>query len=46
MEKTGSKIICGAPTILAVKGLMMMMIMMSLGMVWLMDQLTRAVVLL
>ena len=25
MEKTGCKIICGAPTILAVKGLMMMM---------------------
>ena len=25
MEKTGSKIICGAPTTLAVKGLMMMM---------------------
>ena len=28
MEKTGCKIICGAPTILAVKGLMMMMMMM------------------
>ena len=28
MEKTGCKIICGAPTTLAVKGLMMMMIMM------------------
>ena len=27
MEKTGSKIICGAPTTLAVKGLMMMMMM-------------------
>ena len=26
MEKTGCKIICGAPTALAVKGLMMMMI--------------------
>ena len=25
MEKTGCKIICGAPTTLAVKGLMMMM---------------------
>ena len=25
MEKTGSKIICGAPTTLAVKGMMMMM---------------------
>ena len=29
MEKTGCKIICGAPTTLAVKGLMMMMMMMS-----------------
>ena len=28
MEKTGRKIICGAPTTLAVKGLMMMMMMM------------------
>ena len=27
MERTGCKIICGAPTILAVKGLMMMMMM-------------------
>ena len=27
MEKTGCKIICGAPTTLAVKGLMMMMMM-------------------
>ena len=27
MEKTGCKIICGAPTTLAFKGLMMMMIM-------------------
>ena len=27
MEKTGCKIICGAPTTLAVKGLMMMMVM-------------------
>ena len=27
MEKTGCKIICGAPTTLAVKGLMMMMLM-------------------
>ena len=26
MEKTGCKLICGAPTTLAVKGLMMMMI--------------------
>ena len=29
MEKTGCEIICGAPTTLAVKGLIMMMIMMS-----------------
>ena len=29
MEKTGCKIICGAPTTLAVKGLMMIMIMMT-----------------
>ena len=29
MEKTGCKIICGAPTTLAVKGLMMMMMMMQ-----------------
>ena len=28
MEKTGCKFICGAPTTLAVKGLMMMMMMM------------------
>ena len=28
MEKTGSKIICGVPTTLTVKGLMMMMMMM------------------
>ena len=28
MEKTGCKTICGAPTTLAVKGLMMMMMMM------------------
>ena len=31
MEKTGCKIICGAPTTLAVKGLMMMMIMTRPG---------------
>ena len=31
MEKTGCKIICGAPTTLAVKGLMMMMMMMIVG---------------
>ena len=30
MEKTGCKIICGAPTSLEVKGLMMMMMMMML----------------
>ena len=30
MEKTGCKIICGAPTTLAVKGLMMMMMMMMM----------------
>ena len=29
MEKTGCKIICGAPTTLAVKGLIMMMMMMK-----------------
>ena len=29
IEKTGSKIICGAPTILAVKRLMMMMMVMG-----------------
>ena len=28
-KKTGCKIICGAPTTLAVKGLMMMMMMMN-----------------
>ena len=32
MEKTGCKIICGAPTTLAVKGLMMMMMMNTSGM--------------
>ncbi len=30
IEKTGCKIICGAPTTLAVKGLMMMMMMMMM----------------
>ena len=30
MEKTGGKIICGAPTTLAVKGLMMIMILVKL----------------
>ena len=34
MEKTSCKIICGAPTTLAVKELMMMMMMMSLVIVW------------
>ena len=29
LEKTGCKFICGAPTTLAVKGLMMMMMMMK-----------------
>ena len=31
MEKTGCKIICGAPTTLAVKGLMVMMMMSSVS---------------
>ena len=31
MEKTGCKIICGTPTTLAVKGLMMMMMKNGLG---------------
>ena len=30
MEKTGCKIICGAPTTLAVKGLMMIMIVITI----------------
>ena len=30
MEKTGCKIICGTPTTLAVKGLMMIMMMMMM----------------
>ena len=34
MEKTGCKIICGAPTTLMVKGLMMMMMMMMMMMIW------------
>ena len=37
MEKTGCEIICGAPTTLAVKGLMMMM-MMVMMMMMMMDQ--------
>ena len=32
MEKTGCKIICGAPTTLAVKGLLLMMMMMMMMM--------------
>ena len=36
MEETGCKIICGAPTTLAVKGLMMMMIMMMMTMMMMM----------
>ena len=32
MEKTGCEIICGAPTTLAVKGLIMMMMMTNNGM--------------
>ena len=31
MEKTGCKIICGAPTTLAVKGLMLMIMMINCG---------------
>ena len=31
MEETGGEIICGAPTALAVKGLMMMMMMMMMS---------------
>ena len=31
MEKTGCKIICGVPTTVAVNGLMMMMMLMSIG---------------
>ena len=30
MEKTGCKIICGAPTTLAIKGLMMMLLLMMM----------------
>ena len=37
MEKTGCKIICGAPTTLAVKGLMMMMMMVSCR-IWALQQ--------
>ena len=41
MEKTGCKIICGAPTTLAVKGLMMMMMMMMIYMQTKLTQTTR-----
>ena len=34
MEKTGCKIICGAPTTLSVKGLMMMMMVMMMMIDW------------
>ena len=34
MEKTGCKIICGAPATLAVEGLMMMMMMMMMMISW------------
>ena len=36
MEKTGCKIICGAPSILTAKGLMMMMMMMMMMMIMMM----------
>ena len=36
MENTGCKIICGAPTTLAVKGLMMMMMMIMMMMMMMM----------
>ena len=36
MEKTGCKIICGAPTTLAVKELMMMMMIMMMMMMMMM----------
>ena len=36
MEKNGCKIICGAPTTLAVKGLIMMMMMMMIMMMMMM----------
>ena len=37
MEKTGSNIICGAPTTLGVKGLMMMIMMMMMMMMMMMN---------
>ena len=41
MEKTGCKIICGAPTTLAVKGLMMIMVMVMLMMMMMMVMVVR-----
>ena len=42
MEKTGCKIICGVPTTLAVKGLIMMMMMKNMGKSYhLLDTLTQ-----
>ena len=41
MEQTGCKIICGAPTTLAVKGLMMMMMMISQSVLGLLIDLLR-----
>ena len=38
MEKTGCKVICGAPTTLAVKGLMMMMMMMMMMMLMMINK--------
>ena len=38
MEKTGCKIICGAPTSLAVKGLIMMMMMMMTMMMMMINE--------
>ena len=41
MEKTGCKIICGAPTTLAVKGLMMMIMMMMIMLMMMMLMMMR-----
>ena len=41
IEKTGCKIICGAPTTLAVKGLMMMVMMVMMMMMMMMVQLCK-----
>ena len=41
MEKAGCKIICGAPTTLAVKGLMMMVMMVMMMMMMMMVQLCK-----